>query len=101
MNNLRKRWLAPGLVAFHAALAIVAWFFLPARIPTHFGLAGNPDAWDAPSLFTWFSLVGVSFGIPCLIQLLMSPAARDTWNIPEKERFLKVTAEQQAPAIEN
>lgn len=102
MNNLWKNvWrLARGLLAFHAVLATVAWFFLPSRIPTHFGPGGKPDDWDSPSFFTWFILVAVSFGAQCLIQALLSPAFRSSWNIPKKERFLSLPAEQQAPVIE-
>ncbi len=102
MNWLWKNvwWLARGVVALHAAFALVTWFRLPARIPTHFDLAGNPNDWSSRSLFAWFVLVAVSFGLQCLIQLLMSPAARDTWNMPEKERFLRLTRQQQEPVIQ-
>lgn len=36
--------------AYAALLAItaVAWVKLPARVPTHWGLTGGPDAWGAP-----------------------------------------------------
>ncbi len=102
MNALLKNgWrLASGLLAFHFLLATFVWFTVPARIPTHFNLQGRADAWDTRSLLTWFVLPLVSLGVQLLIRLLSSPANCKTWNIPEKERFLQLTREQQAPVFE-
>ena len=65
----------------------------------HFGLGGEANAWNTRSVGNWFALVAVSFGLQMLMQLLMSPKARDTWNFPEKERFLQLSPEKQQPVI--
>src|SRR5688572_29187782 len=93
-------WLARGLWILHAVFAVVTWFNLPPRIPTHFGASGKPDAWDERSLFFWFLLVMVSLGLHGLFRLVLSPGAKDLWNIPEKEKFLRLTPAQQQPVMD-
>jgi uncharacterized membrane protein len=90
-------WVARGALAVHGAFAAITWFTLPSRIPTHFGPSGAPDAWSARTLLGWFMFVGVSLFLHGLIYVITLPGARDTWNIPEKDRFLKLTPEQQQP----
>lgn len=96
-----KLWrLVQAVWGLHTALAVVAWFTLPPKIPTHFGATGKADAWATTSIVFWFSLVAISAGLSVMIYFLTSPTAKSTWNIGEKERFLKLTPEQQAPVIE-
>ena len=42
---MNRRWLGPVLIASMVALALAVYGRLPAQIPTHFDLAGNPDDW--------------------------------------------------------
>ena len=63
--------------------AITAWAIwgsnpLPARIPTHFNLAGQPDGWGTPALFWMQPAMGTA------IYLLMTLVARfnSAFNFP-------------------
>jgi hypothetical protein len=96
-----KLWrTVKAVLVFHFLLATVAWFILPPEIPTHFGANGKADAWSSTSIVSWFSLVAVSVALSLMIFFLTSPAAKSTWNIGEKKRFLQLTPEQQAPVLE-
>lgn len=96
-----KLWLVvKGGIAIHLLLAVIAWFMLPPRIPTHFGLGGKPDAWSETSLLGWFMLVAISAGLSAMVYLTTSPGAKTMWNIGEKKRFLALTPEQQVPIFE-
>lgn len=96
-----KVWqVAKGILVLHLFLAVVAWFSLPQQIPTHFGASGKADAWDSSSVVLWFSLVATSVGLSAMIYYLSSPKFSSAWNIGEKERFLKLTPEQQKPVLE-
>ena len=92
-------WIARGALAVHATFAIIAWTELPARIQVHFDINGNADGWAETSMVSWFIIVGASAVMQLVLQLLLSPAAKDVWNIPEKERFLRLSTEQQKPVI--
>ena len=59
-------WL--GLLATWGVL-LIAWPHLPERIPTHFGLSGEPDAYGPRS--SLFSLVGVQLAMWLGMTLLM------------------------------
>ena len=69
------------------ALAVLAWVTvdvfagprpLPGRIPTHFGLSGQPDAWGTPLWLLFLPLAA------CLLYLLMTLVARypGSFNYP-------------------
>jgi uncharacterized membrane protein len=59
-----------GLIVVLVGAALWAWPRLPERIPTHFGLDGQADAWSETTLVSWF-LVPAS-GL-LLIAILSSP----------------------------
>jgi uncharacterized membrane protein len=82
-----------------AALALLAWITLralrgparlPARIPTHFDLAGHPDAWGSPAMLLLLPAVAAA------VYLLISVVARlpGAFNYP-----VRVTA-QNRPRLE-
>jgi len=56
-----------GLVFLAAPLAN-GWERLPARVPTHFGLAGHPDAWGSKT--TVLALPAVAVGMSLFLGLL-------------------------------
>jgi uncharacterized membrane protein len=94
-------WRISGLVLLlHLIFAAYSWFQLPDTIPTHFDKSGAPDGWATRSIPAWFGIVAVSFALQCLPRVLLSTATRGFWNIPEKERFLELNEEQQAPIID-
>jgi uncharacterized membrane protein len=78
-----------------------AWAYprLPARIPTHFGLSGRPDAWAARSPGSWFLLPAVAAGTSLMLYAISRYAEShpETWNVPDKRRFLALDASARAP----
>ena len=93
-------WLVNvALLTLHAAGAALAWSYLPPRIPIHFGLGGNPDAWADTSYFSWFGLLAISCGLSWFIYALTMHGPLELWNFPEKKRFLGLSPEKQAPII--
>jgi uncharacterized membrane protein len=81
--------------------SIWAYPRLPARIPLHFDLAGNPDGWSARSPGSWFLLPIVTTMTWAMMQLIASHAGGnpDLWNMPDKRRFLALDRARQAPII--
>ena len=91
------------------ALLLLAWAYavatydeLPDRIPTHFGLGGEPDAWSSRSWGSWLALPIVATTITALLYAttrLVDWARRHPalLSLPHKEAFLALPQEQQAP----
>ena len=44
---MSRRWIGPTLILLMVAFAAAVYGRLPERIPTHFGLSGEPDGWTA------------------------------------------------------
>jgi uncharacterized membrane protein len=44
---MSRRWIGPVLIVLMIAFALAVYGRLPERIPTHFGLSGEPDDWTA------------------------------------------------------
>lgn len=91
-------------------LLLVTWFSvaalvrpsLPERIPIHFGLDGTADAWAQTGFVSWFGLPTVALATALLLWGMVRLARRaspELWNVPEKERFLRLTPEQRAPIL--
>lgn len=80
-----------------------AWAYprLPARIPIHFGVSGQPDAWAGRSLASWFMLPAVAAALAVLLRAAGAYSAShpELWNLPEKRAFLRLDAAAQAPII--
>jgi len=71
---------------------------LPARIPIHFNLAGQPDRWGGRGGLIALALVPV--GLTALLYLVARfaigrGAGARSVNIPHKEEFLRLPAEKQ------
>ena len=88
-----------ALLLLFFACAAIAWPHLPARIPTHFDFGGRPNRRVATTWISWFGLPSLAvamtlflFGIDRL--LLRSP---ELWNVPDRERFLKMSPAERAP----
>lgn len=67
--------IAPALMGILAlwAVSLWAWPHLPDRVPTHWGLSGQPDAWGPKSAMV-FGIPGFLTGLVALIVLLSRPA---------------------------
>jgi uncharacterized membrane protein len=72
---------------------------LPDRIPVHFGISGTPDRWGPKSEILIF--VAIPWGLTIIFYLLTLAIPRFAHdprylNIPDKQAFLKLSAEKQA-----
>jgi Protein of unknown function (DUF1648) len=80
-----------------------AWAYprLPARIPTHFDPSGRPDAWEARSPGSWFFLPLMAAAVAAMLYAvsLYAESHPETWNLPDKRRFLALDAFAQAPIV--
>lgn len=73
---------------------------LPARVPVHFGISGAPDRWGSKSEL--LVLVALIWGLTILIYIFVLAVPRlgrkpQLLNLPDKEKFLKLSPERQAP----
>jgi len=82
-------------VAILAAIADVAmhWNMLPQRIPVHFGIAGNPNAWGAKSMLPLLLLTTLVVAIVLTVaethqRLINIPMSVDR-DSPEARRLLR------------
>ncbi|MCB9884797.1 MAG: DUF1648 domain-containing protein [Planctomycetes bacterium] len=88
-------------------LAVQAWPDLPARIPMHYDLAGQPDGWVDKSLVSWFgvpafgTLLGVVMGL-LLPRWVVGMARRNSpWlNVPDKKRFMALSEAGRVRAVQ-
>lgn len=88
-------------MAVHLAAATVLWPFLPETIPTHFGIAGEPDRWGETTVLSWYLLPSIATAMTFLLWgvgrlVVRSPG---TWNLPEREAFLRLTEKERAPVM--
>ena len=88
------------LLLLDGAGAMLTWSTLPRRVPTHFDFGGTPDAWARTSLTSWFGLVAITAAVSAFVYALSMHAPLELWNIPEKERFLRLSSQQRAPILE-
>ena len=98
MNSIRQ--LNAALAAVLIAFGVWGYRHLPERVPTHFGLDGQPDGWGGRSVFLWFPLVG-------LATLLITTAATHyslrnprLVNIPNKKQFLELPEGEQRRVLQ-
>jgi uncharacterized membrane protein len=94
-----RRILYSALAAYWAAC--VVWSQnLPDRYPIHFGASGQPDRWVS-GYFEWFLLPVIATATVLLMFGVgrLANRAPQLWNIPEKKRFLALSAERRAPIL--
>jgi uncharacterized membrane protein len=91
---MNKRWLPLGLSIALVARQIVrlglAYDALPARMATHFDLAGTPNGFQLKASFAWISVLLCVF-MCALFALLPSIMARvpvRLFNMPNKDYWL-------------
>ena len=82
-----RRWidvLNVALATATVAYSAWAWPRLPAEIPVHFGLDGQPDRWAPATAWSWFTLPALSVAALLLILALREWAIRrpTTLNLP-------------------
>ena len=92
--------LYTALLTYWAACFV--WFpKLPDRYPIHFDVRGQPDGWSEGA-FGWF-LLPVIATVTVILLILVGKLARrapQLWNIPEKQRFLALSAAERRPIVE-
>ncbi len=85
-----------------ALFAGSAWAYprLPERVPIHFDLAGQPDAWQSRSV-GWFLLPAVALFLTGFLHGIAAVSARnpELWNVPDKRRFLALSPQARAPIM--
>lgn len=99
MSTSSIRRLQLVLLALFFAGAAIAWPHLPPRIAIHFGFSGRPDRRVSTTWIAWFGLPLLAaamtlflLGIDKLLQ--QSP---QMWNVPDKERFLRMSPAEREP----
>ena len=90
------------LLALLLGVSIAVWPTLPERIPMHFDLWGNPDRYVRRSWLSWLGMPLVAAFLFVFIHGLGRLTTRrpELWNVPEKDRFLRLTPEARAPIVE-
>lgn len=96
LASFSKYWLELAVIAITVAAFLVLYYFypqLPAQVPVHWGLNGQPDRWENKSFITVFAplLIGLFVQIPLF--LLKSEMVKARIRVPlenaEKLFFLK------------
>lgn len=69
LKEYTRSWLEVAVVVFIIAPFVILYYFfpqLPAQVPVHWGVNGQPDRWEAKSLITVFAplLIGLFVQIP-------------------------------------
>ena len=86
-----------------ALFAGAAWAYprLPERIPMHFDLSGQPDAWAGRSIASWFMLPAITAALALMMHAVSAFGASNPhlWNLPDKRLFLRLPRPEQAPII--
>lgn len=90
--------LCAAMVLFSAA----TYSSLPEAIPQHFDVAGKVTATTPRSPASWAALPIIAVATQTLLSVLSASLVRKPhlFNFPDKDRFLRLPAEYQAPVIE-
>jgi uncharacterized membrane protein len=95
------RLLSWTLLAILLLLAAVSYAGLPDRIPEKLAIDGRVTRDAAKTVWRWFLLPGIALVLQLLFEGIgaMLPSRPQWFNFPEKERFLALPREFQAPVI--
>lgn len=76
------------------------WDQLPDRIPTHFGIRGEPDGWGGKTIFNVFGLPLSGAGALALMYVVASLRTSLRYvNLPRKDLILRLPPHQQEHVI--
>lgn len=77
------------------------WFLLPERIPIHFGITGEADAWTRTALWSWFLLPAVALATHVSMRWIEGRVEDrpEMVNLPGKERFLELGPKAREPVV--
>lgn len=97
VSSIRRLQLV--LLGLFFAGAAIAWPHLPPRIAIHFGFSGRPDRWVSTTWMAWFGLPLLAVAMTLLLLGIDTLLQRspETWNVPDKERFLRMTPAEREP----
>jgi uncharacterized membrane protein len=102
-GRLRTRFavvLAAFVFVWVLAEGISIWHRLPDRIPTHFGLRGEPDAWGGKTIFNVLGLPLVGAAMLALTYVVASLRTSLRYmNLPRKDLILRLPPHQQEHVI--
>jgi len=85
------------------AFAAVTAMHLPARYPSHFNAAGQPDRWSEAGGAGWYFMPIFALGMAVAmiaLALLLPRVPIGLVNIPRKEEFLRLSVADRTPIIQ-
>lgn len=102
-GRLRTRFavvLSAFVLIWALAEGLSIWDDLPARIPTHFGLSGEPDGWAGKTIFSVFGLPLIGAATLALMYVVASVRTSLRYvNLPRKDLILRLPPHQQEHVI--
>ncbi len=95
------RFVSWGVLLATIAFSVAVYDDLPVRIPMHLGFGGQPGNFQPRELWSWFLLPASALLVQVLLTAIaaMLPTRPHLFNFPEKDRFLALPKERQAPVI--
>lgn len=98
------------LVAANVVAVVGAFVFaavtamqLPARYPSHFNAAGQPDRWSEAGGEEWYFMPIFALGMAALmvaLALVLPRIPMGLVNIPRKEQFLRLSLAERTPIMQ-
>ena len=85
---MRNRWIAPLLIAAMWAFALAVYPHLPARIPTHWNLRGEPNGWGGPRAAFLFPAIGTGLWLLLLVLPRIDPRRANWEKFRDEVRLL-------------
>ena len=96
-----------NLIALLVLFGFAASVFddLPRRVPIHFNFSGSPDRWVELSWLNWLLLPLTALGLAlfnyaCTLLIPYLRKRPDLINVPNKEKFLRMTPVQREPLFQ-
>ena len=91
-----------GLIVALVGVSLWAWPRLPERIPTHFGMDGQADAWSETTLMSWFLVPGIALLLVVLIGWFRGMIYRKPgWvNLPDKTKLQDLPEVARGPVLD-
>ncbi len=91
-----------GLMVALVWFAVWVWPDLPERIPTHFGIDGQPDAWSERSFWSWFLLpiIAVTLALSMYWVRWVLPRRPGWVSFPSRRRLTDFPEAARGPVLE-
>jgi uncharacterized membrane protein len=83
--------------------AAVTAMDLPARYPSHFNAAGQPDRWSEAGGIGWYAMpifAAALAAVMVALALLLPRIPMSLVNVPRKEQFLRLSTAERTPILQ-